>query len=225
MRTGRPFVHLKLAISLDGKIATRTGDSRWITGPESRARAHELRHEYDAILVGAGTVRADDPLLTDRSGKKRRLPLVRVLLDEKLSLSPKSQLASTAKEAPVLVFAGKSAGPAVESLQSLGVEIMREWVKSRDLGLILDELGKRNIQSLLVEGGAIVAGKFLDACLVDKLSVFVAPKIIGGRDAPGAVAGEGSETLAQAFELRDLQLTRHGQDIEFTGYPRRKDEG
>ena len=97
MRTGRPFVHLKLALSLDGKIATRTGDSRWISGEESRARAHELRHEYDAILIGAGTALADNPLLTDRSGKPRRRPLVRVLLDESLQTDPESQLAQTAK--------------------------------------------------------------------------------------------------------------------------------
>ena len=99
MSTGLPFVHLKLAVSLDGKIATRTRDSRWITGPESRARAHELRHQYDAILIGAGTAMTDDPLLTDRSGLPRRRPLVRVVLAD--ALSPDSQLANTASEAPV----------------------------------------------------------------------------------------------------------------------------
>src|SRR6185295_9769051 len=104
MSTGLPFVHLKLAVSLDGKIATRTGDSRWITGPEARARAHELRHAYDAILVGAGTVTTDDPLLSDRSGLPRRRPLVRVVLDHQLRLSPESRLATTTSEAPVIVF-------------------------------------------------------------------------------------------------------------------------
>src|SRR5215204_2115843 len=99
MLTGRPFVHLKLAVSLDGKIATRIRDSRWITGAESRARAHELRHEYDAILVGAGTVLTDDPLLTDRSGLSRRRPLVRVILDEKIRVARTSQLATTATKA------------------------------------------------------------------------------------------------------------------------------
>src|SRR4026209_553788 len=104
MSTGLPFVHLKLAVSLDGKIATRTGDSRWITGPEARARAHELRHQYDAILVGAGTATTDDPLLSDRSGRPRRRPIVRVVLDSHVRLSPASQLATTTSEAPVLVF-------------------------------------------------------------------------------------------------------------------------
>src|SRR6185295_17892693 len=104
MSTARPFVHLKLAVSLDGKIATRTGDSRWITGPEARARAHELRHAYDAILVGAGTATTDNPQLSDRSGLPRRRPLVRVVLDGEVRLSPDSQLAATAQKAPVIVF-------------------------------------------------------------------------------------------------------------------------
>src|SRR5215510_14670890 len=112
MTTGMPFVHLKLAVSLDGKIATRTKDSRWITGPESRERAHELRHGYDAILVGAGTVETDDPQLSDRSGLPRRRPLVRVVLDDEVRLSPDSQLALTASKAPVIVFGKKDANHA-----------------------------------------------------------------------------------------------------------------
>src|SRR4026207_361243 len=104
MSTGLPFVHLKLAVSLDGKIATRTRDARWITGPEARARAHELRHQYDAILVGAGTATTDDPLLRGAPGRPRRRPLVRVVLDSHVRLSPESQLAITTSEAPVIVF-------------------------------------------------------------------------------------------------------------------------
>lgn len=219
MRTGRPFVHLKLAVSLDGKIATRAGDSRWITGAESRAQAHELRHQYDAILIGAGTVRTDDPLLTDRSGGKRRRPLLRVVLDETLTTSAESKLVKTASEAPVLIFAGNSA-PASE-IESLGVEVVRDAANGRDLSLVLDELGRRAIQSVLVEGGANVAGKFLDANLVDKVTVFIAPKIIGGQEAPTAVGGEGVETLVQAIDLEDVVVTPRGQDFEFTGYPKR----
>src|SRR6185295_15772480 len=226
MRTGRPFVHLKLASSLDGKIATRTGDSRWITGTESRAQVHELRHEYDAILIGAGTVRADDPLLTDRSQKERRRPLVRVVLDEKLEISLESKLIQTANESPVLIFAGKTVSSSASELTSpvmpRGVEVVRDSANGRDLAMILDELGRREIQSVLVEGGANVAGKFLDSGLVNKISFFIAPKIIGGLDAPTAIGGLGVEKLAEGIELQDVKVTPRGQDVEFTGYPRRK---
>lgn len=220
MRTGRPFVHLKLAASLDGKIATRAGDSRWITGAESRARVHEMRHEYDSILVGAGTALADDPLLTDRSGKKRRGQLVRVVLDETLNISPESQLAGSAKDTPVLVFAGDSAAAAkVDELESLGIEVVRDSANGRDFQSVLDELGRRSLSSVLIEGGATVAGKFLDAGLINKVSFFIGPIIIGGRDAPGAIGGQGARTLAEALKLENIEITQRGQDIEVTGYP------
>jgi diaminohydroxyphosphoribosylaminopyrimidine deaminase / 5-amino-6-(5-phosphoribosylamino)uracil reductase len=225
MRTGRPFVHLKLAGSLDGKIATRTGDSRWITGAESRSRAHELRHEYDAILIGAGTALADDPLLTDRSGEKRRRPLVRVVLDETLKISPESQLVKSASESPVLIFAGDSASSKSEALESAGVEVVRDAANGRDLLAILEELGRRSLQSVLVEGGANVAGNFLEAGLVNKISFFIAPLIIGGREAPTAVGGKGAETLRDALELQDVEITQRGRDVEVTGYAKGKGEG
>jgi diaminohydroxyphosphoribosylaminopyrimidine deaminase/5-amino-6-(5-phosphoribosylamino)uracil reductase len=218
MSTGRPFVHLKLASSLDGKIATRTGDSRWITGAESRARVHELRHEYDAILIGVGTARADNPLLTDRSEKTRRKPLIRVVLDERLELSPTSALVQTAAESPVLIFSGNAQSDSFGG----GVEIVRDAANGRDLAVVLAELGKREIQSVLVEGGANVAGKFLDSGLVDKVSFFIAPRIIGGSDAPTAVGGHGVEKLAEGVELLDVEVTQRGRDVEFTGYPRLK---
>lgn len=202
MRTERPFVHLKLAVSLDGKVATRTGDSRWITGAESRARVHELRHASDAILVGAGTVAKDDPLLTDRSGLRRRRPLVRVVLDDKIQLSPESKLATTTSEAPVLVF-GRSGNT---DLTDRSVEIIN--TDPSDLCSVLAELGRRSIQSVLVEGGATVAGAFIAAGLVNKVSVFIAPKLIGGCD-----------LMADALELESVDLVQRGRDLEFTGYP------
>lgn len=220
MRTGRPFVHLKLASSLDGRIATRTGDSRWITGEAARRRVHELRHEYDAILVGAGTALADDPLLTDRSGLKRHRPLVRVVLDRKLRLSPASRLALSARQWPVLVYTAEPSGHrAASMLESGGVEIAREESGGQDLRAILDDLGRRSIQSLFIEGGARVAGAFLDAGLVDKVSFFIAPLIIGGEDARPAIAGDGAQTIADALRLHDVRLTQHGPDFEVTGYP------
>jgi len=225
MRTGRPFVHLKLATSLDGKIATRAGDSRWITGTESRARVHELRHEYDAILVGAGTASADDPLLTDRSGRKRRKPLVRVVLDELLTIGPQSRLAMTANESPVLVFAGNSASADLSrALEAQGIEVFRD-MSGRNPAAVLKQLGGSQIQSVLIEGGANVAGIFLDTGLINKVSFFLAPKIIGGSEAPTSIAGEGAAKLLDAIELRDVEIVMRGQDIEVTGYPKTKTEG
>lgn len=221
MRTGRPFVHLKLAVSLDGKIATRTGDSGLITGKQSLARVHELRHEYDAILVGAGTVKADDPLLTDRSGKPRRKPIVRVVLDRRLSLSPQSQLVLSASESPVLVF---TAAPNMEAWPA-GVEVICDPVDCRSELGVLGELGKRSVQSLLIEGGADVAGRFLDARLVNKVSFFIAPKIIGSTEALSAVGGQGVKRLSEALELENVAVTQCGPDVEITGYPKYQAEG
>lgn len=218
MREARPFVHLKLACSLDGRIATRTGDSRWITGEESRARVHRLRHEYDAILIGSGTAIADNPLLTDRSGRARRLPLKRIVLDPTLRLSSDSQLSMTARDAPVLVFTSESADASrLKALEQRGVEVIRDG-NGRKLESMLAKLWERSIQSVLIEGGANVAGAFLDAGLVDKASFFIAPLIIGGCDAPSAIGGTGPRTIADALRLRDVEFNRHGPDMEVTGY-------
>lgn len=220
MKTGRPFVHLKLATSLDGKIATRTGDSRWISGRESRERAHELRNEYDAILIGAGTVLGDNPLLTDRSGKPRRRPLTRVVLDERLQTDPESRLVQTAQEAPVLIFTAESLETKkAAALLSRGVEIVGDSFNGRDLVAVMEELGKRSFQSVLVEGGATVAGNLIDVELVDKVTFFLAPVIIGGRNAPSAIGGNGAERLADVLDLVDVEVIQRGPDLEVTGYP------
>ncbi|MDT4969777.1 MAG: diaminohydroxyphosphoribosylaminopyrimidine deaminase [Acidobacteriota bacterium] len=219
MRHSRPFVHLKLACSLDGKIATRTGDSRWITGEESRARVHELRHQYDAILVGAGTAAADDPLLTDRSGKARRRPLLRVVLDDDLRLSTSSRLVTSANEIFVMVFTSNDADQsAVAELHASGVQVVRHAGGARDLKRVLEDLGSRSVQSVLVEGGSGTAGAFLDAGLVNKISVFIAPIIIGGSDAPTAVGGAGAEKLSNALHLQSVEIIQRGSDVEITGY-------
>jgi diaminohydroxyphosphoribosylaminopyrimidine deaminase/5-amino-6-(5-phosphoribosylamino)uracil reductase len=217
MSTGMPFVHLKLAVSLDGKIATRTRDSRWITGPESRARAHELRHEYDAILVGIGTAETDDPQLSDRSGLPRRRPLIRIVLDDEVRLSPDSQLAGTIGKAPVIVFGNERANHA-DVLRARGVEIVNSM--RGDLNGVLRELGSRSIQSVLVEGGSTVAGEFIDAGLVNKVTFLIAPKIIGGVTAPSAIGGSGVAMMSEALELERLIVTKRSNEIEVTGYPR-----
>jgi diaminohydroxyphosphoribosylaminopyrimidine deaminase/5-amino-6-(5-phosphoribosylamino)uracil reductase len=219
MRTGRPFVHLKMAVSLDGKIATRTGDSRWVAGPEAREQAHLLRHQYDAILIGAGTAQIDDPLLTDRSGKTRGRPLSRIVLDQRLKLSAESQLVRTAGEAPVLLFTGHDVcETTVQALKAREVDVVQ--TPTRQLEPMLDELGARLVQSLLVEGGAQVAGEFLGKGLVNKVTFFVAPKIVGSQDALSAVGGAGIDRMADALELENVEVIQRGHDIEITGYPR-----
>jgi len=219
MRTGRPFVHLKMAASLDGKVATVNGDSRWITGEQARARVHELRHRSDAIMIGGRTARTDDPLLTDRSGKKRRRPLVRVVIEQYLRISSESQLAQTTDAGPVLIFACDDPDPdELNNLQSRGVEVVAQG-SALDLASVLEDLGQRSIQSVLVEGGPFLAGLMLEAGLVNKVTFFVAPMIIGGQDAPSAIGGAGAEKIADALQLAQVEVSQHGRDVEITGYP------
>src|SRR3989440_6235649 len=205
MRTAGPFVHLKMAVSLDGKVATVNGDSRWITGEQARARVHEMRHQYDAIMIGGRTARSDDPMLTDRSGKKRRRPLVRVVIEQYLRVSPESQLARTTDAGPVLIFAhGDSEPEIVDALQSRGVEVINQMGSALELSSVLAELGRRSIQSVLVEGGPILAGLLLEAGLVSKITFFIAPTIIGGQDAPSAIGGDGAEKITDAKQLEHV---------------------
>lgn len=224
-KTKRPFVHLKMAISLDGRIATRTGDSRWITGAGAREKSHELRHEYDAILIGAKTATIDNPSLTDRSGKIRRRKLVRVVLDNSLGISSNSQLVLTARGTPTMIFTDSRDSEKIKFLKDEGVEVVQIAEGGRNLFGVLQELGKRDLQSVIVEGGATVAGAFCDAKLIDKISFFIAPMIIGGKDAPTAIGGQGAQQIAGAMRLRDVETIRRGDDLEITGYPLAKDEG
>jgi diaminohydroxyphosphoribosylaminopyrimidine deaminase/5-amino-6-(5-phosphoribosylamino)uracil reductase len=221
-KTGRPFVHLKMAISLDGRIATRTGDSRWITGEESLKKSHELRHEYDAILVGSNTVTIDNPSLTDRSGLARRRPLLRIVLDNSLKISLSSNLVLTAKETPTVVFTDSDETEKIADLKNEGVEVVYIAEGGRNLQGILLELGKRGIQSLIVEGGTSVAGSFYDSKLINKISFFIAPMVIGGVDAPHAIGGLGASRLEGAMRLEEIEITHHGKDLEVTGYPHQK---
>ena len=213
----RPFVHLKLAMSLDGRISLTNSVSTAISGKDSVARVQNLRHEYDAILVGGNTAFVDNPNLTDRSGKPRRQPLVRVVLDNRLRVPLESNLVRTARETPTLIFSNSDDDAKVEKLIHSGVDVVRE--NARDLKAVLEVLRTKSLQSVLVEGGAEVAGAFADAKLVDKLTLIVAPIVIGGRAAPLAIGGRGADSLRNAMRLRDLEINKHGEDYEFTGYP------
>lgn len=215
----RPFVHLKLATSLDGRISLASSVSTALTGEAAIQRVHQVRHEHDAILVGGNTAAVDDPALTDRSGMPRRRPLVRVVLDNRLQIPLGSHLVSTAQETPVLIFTNSRDVAAKSLLRDRGADVIELPMGGRDLGLVLSELKKLEIQSVLVEGGSDIAGAFCDADLVDKVTFISAPMIIGGRTAPVAVGGKGADSLKHAMRLRDVTLTRLGDDLEITGYP------
>jgi diaminohydroxyphosphoribosylaminopyrimidine deaminase / 5-amino-6-(5-phosphoribosylamino)uracil reductase len=218
-RNNRPFVHLKLAMSLDGRISLKNSVSTALSGTEARERVQQLRHEYDAILVGGNTAFVDDPSLTDRSGLPRRKPLIRVILDNRLRLRADSKLASTALDIPTIVFTQKHKAAMTGPLKEKGVDVVEFEGGSRNLKNVLNVLAEREIQSLLVEGGSEVAGAFIDSRLVDKITLVVAPIVIGGYDAPVAVGGKGAENLADALRLRDIEVTQLGDDFEITGYP------
>ncbi len=213
----RPFVHLKMAMSLDGRISLAPDVSTRISGAESAARVQDLRREHDAILIGGNTALVDDPSLTDRSEKPRRRKLVRVILDNRLRIPLESNLITTAKEVPTLIVSNSNDETKIKRLNDSGVEVAR--INARDLVAVLAELKSRELQSVLVEGGAEIAGAFVDAKLVDKITFFVAPIIIGGHHAPSAIGGNGVNSIENSLKLRDLEIVKHGQDYKLTGYP------
>jgi diaminohydroxyphosphoribosylaminopyrimidine deaminase/5-amino-6-(5-phosphoribosylamino)uracil reductase len=215
-RTGRPQVFSKLAMSLDGRTATREGDSRWISGPDSRAMVHRWRAEADAVAVGIGTVLADDPLLTarDLDPPAARQPK-RVVFDSGARLPLDSALVGSIGEAPLIVVTSPGAdAERVAALEAAGAEVVP--VAGEGPGQIaptLDELGRREITSLLLEGGAELAGAFLDAGEVDQLVLFVAPVVIGGRDARPVFGGEGAASVADALRPLELATATVGEDV------------
>src|SRR4051812_27471759 len=217
-RMGRPLVLLKYAMTLDGKVATRTGDSKWISGELSRARAHRWRAESDAVAVGIGTALADDPLLTARVEGVPRQPR-RVVFDAEARLPLDSQLVRTAGETPVILVCSRAASRThVQALQAAGVDVVTASGENESARVqaALDELGAREVQQLLVEGGPHLAGAFLDADEVDELRVFIAPVIAGGRQARPAVEGEGAETIADAARALHTTVERIDDDVLVT---------
>jgi diaminohydroxyphosphoribosylaminopyrimidine deaminase / 5-amino-6-(5-phosphoribosylamino)uracil reductase len=216
VETGLPWVTLKMAMTLDGKIATRTGDSRWITGEAARRYVHRLRDWNDAVMVGIGTARADDPLLTARLPRARN-PL-RVIVDTRAELSPESQLAQTARQVPTVIGIGE--GTSAGHLEAQGIELEPAPVAQGrlDLQVLLRRLVARGVHSVLCEGGATLAGSLMDAGLVDEVVWFIAPKLVGGKDAPGPVGGEGAERMLRARPLTQVRIRRFGVDLAVQGY-------
>ena len=221
--TGMPFVMVKYAMSLDGKIATRSGDSRWISNEESRYYVHQLRSMVDAIMVGAGTVLADDPKLTARcsggKGGTTRMQPLRVIVDGRGRISPKAQLFEQPGET-LLVFAREATPEEIDKFASVGASIISlpSSDSKVDLKELLRHLAERNITSVMVDGGSVLFGSLFDAGLVDKVMVFIAPIIIGGEGAKTAVAGNGVERVTEAPKLKKMRIKQLGSDIVVSGY-------
>jgi diaminohydroxyphosphoribosylaminopyrimidine deaminase / 5-amino-6-(5-phosphoribosylamino)uracil reductase len=220
--SGNPLVVSKVGMSLDGRIGTHQGDSRWITSPKGREFGQTLRLQADAILVGIGTILADDPELTYRGKQKKARPLLRVVLDSKLRAPVNARIFSAPGEGPVLVFcAAKASQARRKRLEKRGAEVVMapQNVNGLDLKFILNELGKRNVLSVLVEGGSEVHWSFLEAGLVDKFYSIIAPLVIGGRRAVVSVGGKGYRTISEALRFKIGKQYFAGPDLILESYP------
>jgi len=218
--TGRPFVTLKIAETLDGKIATAAGESRWITGPQARGLTHRLRARVDAVMVGIGTVLADDPDLTVRVGASRRSPH-RIIVDERLAIPLNARvLLPVARSTTYLATTVRAPEAKQRRLEALGAVILR--AKSRnglvDLDDLMRQLGARQITSVLIEGGAEINASALRAGIVEHVMVMLSPKFLGGRNAVGAIGGVSPRRLGDAVTVRDISIRRVGPDILVEGY-------
>ena len=227
--TKRPFVSLKYAMTVDGRIATRTGSSRWISGGEARGYVARLRAQVDAVLVGIGTVLADDPLLTSRPqefGIEMESPIhqpLRVVLDSSARLPPGARIALRDLPGQTLVYTTQQAnGAKVARLHAGGiqVEVLPDEDGRVSIDAVMGALGQRGITSVLAECGSTLAASLLAKGAVDKVLAFVSPKIVGGSAAPGPIGGAGVEQMTDALELADTEWTALGRDLLFTGYVR-----
>jgi len=221
--TGLPLVTAKWAMSADGKIATRTGDSRWISSPASRKLVHEVRGRVDAIVIGSATARRDDPLLTCRDAQRRRAAARVVLCGSGLP-DASSRLVQTARETPVLLAYPQDAPPdGLQELIEAGCEALplaslADAPHRADPGALLAALGERSAANVLVEGGSEVLGSFLDCGAIDRLMVFVCPLVIGGAQAVTAAGGRGAGRIEEAYALRRIEVRRLGPDILLQGW-------
>ena len=219
--TGLPLITAKFAMSLDGKIATRTGESKWITGEESRRYVHEMRAASDAIMAGIGAVLADDPLLTARNADGAPLPRqpLRVIADSAGRLPPRAALLKQPGE----TLAATASADAAARIRALGADALTIPADDGrvDLRALMRALAERGIASVFVEGGGTLLGSLLDAGLADKIAGFIAPTIIGGETAPSPIAGVGAERMSDALRLSNVKIRRFGEDVAILGDIRR----
>lgn len=226
LQTGRPEVHVKYAMSLDGKIATHTGHARWITGPEARRQAHIIRDQSDAVLVGIDTVVADNPLLTTRlinedSGSGGPSHPIRVIVDSHARTPvDAAMLAPDAPGRTLIAISSLAPTERVEALRSAGAEVLTVAALDGrvDLRALLDCLGQRGINTLMVEGGARVIGSLADYGLIDRVTAFIAPVLLGGDGAPSPIAGEGVAEASDGRRLVSPVIQQVGNDVSISGY-------
>lgn len=218
VRTGKPWVIAKWAMTIDGRIATTSGESQWITGPSARYQVHLLRSRVDAIAVGMGTVEADDPMLTARlAGNPTEIPRIasRVVFCHKRCPAPDSRLIQSAGDVPLLLVTGSPRNPDIERLESLGAELIdsetADYREMVDRGL--DELGRRGMSNLVVEGGGELLASFFEGNQVDECHVFLGPQVFGGRTAPAPVAGRGITKIADAWRFQLISTDRFDDDM------------
>jgi diaminohydroxyphosphoribosylaminopyrimidine deaminase/5-amino-6-(5-phosphoribosylamino)uracil reductase len=213
-----PFVVLKVAATLDGKIATRNGDSKWISGEASRRLVHKLRDQFDGVLVGIGTVLRDDPLLTTRL-KGGREPY-RIILDSRLKIPEEAKVFEHSPSEVILATTGSAPRDKIERLEKRGARVL--IVDSREgrvnLRSCLSKLGEIGVMSLLVEGGSQVNGSFLDQGLIDKFLLFLSPKLMGDPQAVGIFGGRGVSNLKETVAVKEIKTRRIGEDIFVEGY-------
>lgn len=225
MTTGLPFVALKTAMTLDGKIATAAGQSQWITNEASRYETHRLRDIYDGILVGINTALADNPSLTTRLKEYQGRNPVRIVVDSRARLPLTAKLVTDGAARTIVAVTEQAPAERVEALRSAGVEIIVAGSSNHvDMQSLMEQLGAMKITSVLVEGGGSVNFSLLQAGLVDRVYAFIAPKLVGGRDALTPVEGEGFQELDRAVELENIQLRQLGSDVLLTGIVKRNTE-
>jgi len=222
IRSKRPFVVVKCAATLDGRIATKTGDSRWVSGPESRKFVHQLRHALDAIMVGVDTVKKDDPSLTARLEDMKTIDPTRIILDTRLSVPENAKVLRSDSDRDTILFTGTEISEEKKSrIEKSGVRVMESRLDNAgriDLNLLADKLGEMGITSLLIEGGGRVIASAFRAGIVDKVFFFYAPKILGGDDGVPICSGAGPEAMQDCIPLTEISVRRFGDDVMIEGY-------
>lgn len=220
IRTKLPFVILKSAMSLDGKIATATGESKWITSEAARLRVHEMRDRVDAILVGVGTVLKDDPSLTTRLPDRLGVDAIRIVVDSAGRTPINAKIFNRESSAKTIIAStDQISASRISAFESRSAEVLIvDSVEDRvDLKSLMIELGKRNITSVMIEGGSEMGDSAIRSGIVDKVIFFIAPKLIGGRDAPTPIGGDGFAKLASAIEVKNWQISQIGSDLVIEG--------